>query len=164
MPGLSFCQVVFASHNVVVDQSEGGKVSGIGTKIGIPHSGQPFFVQLFGDEFTNLLPGLRHLCVGAASHAFQQGMDGSDIVFLLGECLGSQLLCLAFGCVIECRCPYLCQQRQCQVDIAHRGMDAGQYELASIHEVGFWKLRLKLVQRADRLSIVLHSIERGAQQ
>ena len=43
-------------------------------------------------------------------------------------------------------------------------MGAGQHELASIHEVGFGKLRLKLVQIAERLSIVLHPVERGAQQ
>ncbi len=43
-------------------------------------------------------------------------------------------------------------------------MDAGRHEFASVREVGFGKLRLKLVQVAERLSIVLHPVERSAQQ
>ncbi len=89
MPGFPLCQVVFASPDVVVDQAKRCEVAGIRTRIGITHSGQPFFVQLFDDELANLLPCLRHLRIGAAGHALQQGMDGSDIVPLLSECFGS---------------------------------------------------------------------------
>src|SRR5215217_5987276 len=105
---LPFGEMVFTAGGKVLDQSDGGQIARIAPGIGLANTNESLLVESVCNELMDLLTSFGDMFVGTAGHSFDENVDGSRIVFFLGQKVSREFQRFALRHIVCCRHPHLC--------------------------------------------------------